>query len=256
MTHSIEVSEEAGVRYLHFGSEWVQGAMRVARPYGLELEYTRDMAVLLGLRADADWPRRLLQVGLGAASITKHVQRAYPQAKQTIVEINPQVVTVAQQSFKLSLDDNTHVEIADATSWISSRPPDEKSREKRREKFDCIIVDGYDQHARFGGLGSREFYADCRERLTKRGLLILNLFGRSRGYRAQLVALDEVFAGRVLALPAIEGGNAVVAAAHGETVALDLVEIHANARAAEIPERQLAATMARLRVATAMRVAL
>ena len=26
----IEVSEEAGVRYLHFGSDWVQGAMRIA----------------------------------------------------------------------------------------------------------------------------------------------------------------------------------------------------------------------------------
>ena len=29
--NSIDVSEAAGVRYLHFGSEWVQGAMRIAR---------------------------------------------------------------------------------------------------------------------------------------------------------------------------------------------------------------------------------
>ncbi len=40
---SIEISEERGVRYLHFGSHWIQGAMRVARPWALELEYTRDM---------------------------------------------------------------------------------------------------------------------------------------------------------------------------------------------------------------------
>jgi spermidine synthase len=38
---SIEISEERGVRYLHFGSPWVQGAMRIARPWALELEYTR-----------------------------------------------------------------------------------------------------------------------------------------------------------------------------------------------------------------------
>ena len=34
---------DAGVRYLHFGSEWVQGAMRIRRPFALELAYTREM---------------------------------------------------------------------------------------------------------------------------------------------------------------------------------------------------------------------
>ena len=28
----IDVSEEAGVRYLHFSQEWIQGAMRIQRP--------------------------------------------------------------------------------------------------------------------------------------------------------------------------------------------------------------------------------
>jgi len=28
----ITLSEEGGIRYLHFGSPWIQGAMRIARP--------------------------------------------------------------------------------------------------------------------------------------------------------------------------------------------------------------------------------
>ena len=48
----IEVSEEAGVRYLHFGSDWVQGAMRIARPWSLELDYTREMMTCLLLRPE------------------------------------------------------------------------------------------------------------------------------------------------------------------------------------------------------------
>ncbi|HEX4943762.1 MAG TPA: spermidine synthase, partial [Usitatibacteraceae bacterium] len=32
---SIVISEERGVRHLHFGSTWVQGAMRIARPWSL-----------------------------------------------------------------------------------------------------------------------------------------------------------------------------------------------------------------------------
>jgi spermidine synthase len=44
---NIDISEEAGVRYLHFGSSWIQGAMRIARPFALELDYTREMMVPL-----------------------------------------------------------------------------------------------------------------------------------------------------------------------------------------------------------------
>ena len=40
---SIRLSEQAGVRYLQFGPQWIQGAMRLRRPWSLELEYTRQM---------------------------------------------------------------------------------------------------------------------------------------------------------------------------------------------------------------------
>ena len=50
----ITLSEHDGVRYLHFGTEWVQGAMRVARPFALELEYTREMMLPLLLHGDED----------------------------------------------------------------------------------------------------------------------------------------------------------------------------------------------------------
>ena len=43
MNTPIDISEEAGVRYLHFGSDWVQGAMRIRKPDALELAYTREM---------------------------------------------------------------------------------------------------------------------------------------------------------------------------------------------------------------------
>ena len=64
---SIDIREEAGVRSLHFGSHWIQGAMRIARPYALELDYTRDMMLALLLRSGVRWPRHVLMIGLGAA---------------------------------------------------------------------------------------------------------------------------------------------------------------------------------------------
>src|SRR5690606_27167428 len=51
----ITISEASGIRYLHFGSEWVQGAMRLRRPNDLVIAYTQQMmAWLLLLDPDTD----------------------------------------------------------------------------------------------------------------------------------------------------------------------------------------------------------
>lgn len=218
-SHSIETSDEAGVRFLHFGSEWVQGAMRIARPWSLELEYTRELMLALALRPDNNWPQTVLQIGLGAASVTKFLYRHRPNCHQTIVEINPAVPMVAAQMFKLPQDDSRlQIEIADGIEWMADS----------RKRFDLIVVDGYDHNARFGGLGSEAFYRDCRARLSKQGLLALNLFGRSRGYAKQTENLSQAFSGRVLPLPANDEGNAIAFAAAGEPVVLDIDSLRAE----------------------------
>lgn len=245
--HSIETSEEAGVRYLHFGSEWVQGAMRIARPWSLELEYTREMAACLLLRPDADWPKRILQVGLGAASLAKFWYRHRPEAHQTILEINPAVVATAYQAFKLPRDETLiDIQIADGVEWM---------RGERRERFDCIMVDGYDHNARFGALGTAAFYRDCRRHLSRHGLLVLNLFGRTHGYRRQVQNLCEAFDDRVLALAPIEGGNAIAFAAAGEPVPLDMPTLHADAVRLQIETGiRFAGTLVRIAEAAATRL--
>jgi len=43
----VTFSEEGGVRYLHFGTEWVQGAMRLRKPDHIELEYAQQMMAWL-----------------------------------------------------------------------------------------------------------------------------------------------------------------------------------------------------------------
>ena len=68
------ISEFDGVRYLHLGTEWVQGAMRIRSPKKLELEYIqRMMAWMLWREAgslDAD-AGCAVQLGLGAGAITR-----------------------------------------------------------------------------------------------------------------------------------------------------------------------------------------
>jgi hypothetical protein len=79
------------VRYLHFGTEWVQGAMRIRKPDWPELEYAQQMMAWMLF---IEQPRAIAQLGLGAATLTKFCYRQFPQALVTAVELNPSVIAI------------------------------------------------------------------------------------------------------------------------------------------------------------------
>jgi spermidine synthase len=220
MSYPIDISEEAGVRYLHFGSLWIQGAMRIARPWHLELDYTREMMASLLMRDDARFPRNVLLIGLGAASITKFLYRNFPLARLTVVEIEPRVVAAARQFFKLPDDPKRlNIVIADGAKFIAGND----------KNYDLIMVDGFDEDARPGELDTLPFYQMCRARLNDNGILAVNLLGRSRGYAASLGRLREAFDTRALAFPSCESGNVIVLAATGEPIRIELDDLKEQA---------------------------
>lgn len=219
---SIDIREEAGVRSLHLGSEWVQGAMRIARPWSLELEYTRDMMLALLLRENRRFPRKVLLIGLGAASLTKFLYRNFPLARLTVVEIEPQVVAAARQYFKLPEDPRRlDITIGDGAEFVM----------REDNSYDLILVDGFDGKARSGELNALPFYQNCRARLSDRGLAVINLLSSSRGYKASLDRIDDAFDGRMLILPEGSCGNSIAIAAAGEPIQLTLPDIREAALA-------------------------
>lgn len=235
---SLEVSENRGVRYLHFGSELIQGAMRIARPWALELEYTRELMFPLLLRGEA-WPREVLQVGLGAASTAKFLYRNRPRARITVVELRADVVAAARACFKLPDDpQRLAIVVGDGHEYLAGS----------RRAFDFILVDGFDAEGRAGMLDSAPFYLACRQRLRDRGLLALNLIDRGRGVKAAIARIADAFDGNILALPRAGGGNTIVlAAADG---AIDLPDAQGLAAAVQALKTRtgldLSPTVARL----------
>ncbi|MCC7326247.1 MAG: fused MFS/spermidine synthase [Burkholderiales bacterium] len=220
-TAPILASERAGVRYLHFGSRLIQGAMRIARPSALELEYTRDMMFPLLLRSGGGWPRSVLLIGLGAASLTRFLYRHRPRAAQTVVEIEPAVIAVAQQYFKLPAQSaRLRIEIADGSDFVASS----------KQRFDLILVDGYDAKGRTGMLDTLPFYCNCVARLSERGALAANLMTRHHGIGGSLDRLRAAFTGRALPLPKCASGNVVIVAAGGDAVDIPGIELARRAR--------------------------
>lgn len=220
MSFSIDIREKDGLRTLHFDSDRVQGAMRVAQPYELALEYTRVM--MSGLLMRDAFPRRILLIGLGAGSQAKFMYRHCPQAQLTTLEIAPRVAETARQHFELPDDpERMEIVVGDGAEYIRSTD----------RIFDLILVDGFNQHAHPGNLNTLPFYQACRARLGAQGLLAVNLIGLSQGYKGGFAHVEAAFDQRALLFPACKSGNTIAFAATGEAIDLTLAELGSRAQA-------------------------
>jgi len=202
----VNFSDWGDIRYLHLGTEWVQGSMKLDAPFEIELEYVqRMMAWLLFFDPASVAKRHAMQLGLGAASLTKFCRKTL-RMRTTAVELNPQVVAACRGWFKLPADDaKLEVVIADAAAEI--RQP------RWLGTVDALQVDLYDHEAAAPVLDSEAFYADCRALLTEDGVMTVNLFGRSSSYERSLEKITAAFgADAVWAFKPTREGNTVVLA--------------------------------------------
>jgi len=202
----VNFSDEGPIRHLHLDSIWIQGSMLVDEPTVLVHEYIqRMMAWLLFVDPASVSKRQALQLGLGAASLTKFCHKVV-RMKTTAVEINPQVVAACRGWFKLPQDNGRlQVVLADAAQEIKLP--------RWQGAVDALQVDLYDQEAAGPVLDSAEFYADCRKVLTDHGCMTVNLFGRSSSFQKTVDKLAEAFGKEALwAFKATREGNTVVLA--------------------------------------------
>ena len=216
----VTLSELDGVRYLHFGTEWVQGAMRIRKPDWPELEYAQQMmAWMLWNHA----PRRITQLGLGTGALTKFCYKNFAEAQVTAVELNPSVIGICHSMFKLpGNDERLHVVEMDAMDYVTDPA--------NHGTLDALQVDLYDATARGPVLDTPEFYQACAACLNDDGIMTVNLFGDHPSYAKNLKAMKFAFP-QVVSLPEVHDGN-VVAIAFKTRRAID-VEALAG-RAAQI----------------------
>ncbi|AKU24168.1 spermidine synthase [Massilia sp. NR 4-1] len=216
----VTLSEQDGVRYLHFGTEWVQGAMRIRKPDWPELEYAQQMmAWMLWIAV----PQRIVQLGLGTATLTKFCYKQFPQAEVTAVELNPSVIAICASMFKLPENDaRLQVLEMDALDFVGDAA--------RHGTLDALQVDLYDATARGPVLDTPDFYKACAACLNDDGIMTVNLFGDHPSYAKNLKAMKFAF-DQVLCLPQVHDGN-VVAIAFKRARQIDYEAL--TARAAQI----------------------
>lgn len=220
---SVNTSEFDGVRYLHLGSEWVQGSMKIDKPYEIDLEYVqRMMAWLLFMEPQSIPDKHAMQLGLGSGALTKFCNKRMG-LQTTAIELNPQVVAACRLWFKLPKDSSTlSVILADAQEVVS--------HDHWRGQIDALQVDLYDQEAAAPVLDSEGFYKGCQSLLTPEGVMTVNLFGKNSQFEASLEKIKSAFPKGVVWCfkPTKEGNTVVLAQNHSVTLSREELESRAD----------------------------
>ena len=234
----VTFSEEGGVRFLHFGTWWVQGAMRINKPDFIELEYAQQMMAGL-LFLDPNDKRlnqsnkksnnrsnhqsfHMVQLGLGTGALTKFAHKAFPKAKVTAIDLNPAVIVAARVMFQLP-PPNKNLEIiqGDALKYVTSK--------KNSESIDLLQVDLYDATARGPALSSPEFYQGCYDSLKSPGVMTVNLFGNHKSFKTNIKNICNAFNNRVLVFQQVHDCNVVVMAFKGPHLEVNWKDVKARA---------------------------
>jgi spermidine synthase len=195
------IDEFEGVRFLHLGTSWVQGAMRLSKPDAIELEYVQMMMMWTLFVQN---PRHVVQLGLGSAALTKFCYQRFPAARVTAVELNPNVIAICRALFGLPENDaRLDVREMNALDFVLDRA--------NHGTVDALQVDLYDEQARGPVLDTPEFYQGCFDCLAEGGIMTTNVFGEVANYDKNLLAMEQVF-DAVVWLPEVHDANIVVLA--------------------------------------------
>ena len=163
-------------------------------------------------------PKKLLLLGGGACTLPKALQEEFPDLIMDVVELDAQLLEIAQQHFDFHPNASTRLHVADMREFLS----------RTDETYDVIILDVY-THAQIPRQAQTvELAAELAQHLSENGAIAMNVIsgfiGRaSEQLRRQTAALKESFT-VVEVFPASRGlsmwlgQNFVVTATHNTSL--------------------------------------
>lgn len=150
----------------------------------LGFRYARLMASIIEVQTGGA-PVDALFIGGGGFTIPRWLH-ATQGGSSVVLELDPTLVTVAEERLGLVKDDWLRIEIGDARLTLRREIPG---------SFDVVVGDAFSSMAVPWHLTTQEFLEEIRDKLTPDGMYIMNVIDRSsaRFVHAQLQTLAMVF---------------------------------------------------------------
>lgn len=189
------------------GSGVVQSELNLRDPLNLVDPYTQSALLAL---LWTPYPERIYTTGLGGGSLATALHYHLPNTQIDCIEIDPMVVRAAAQCFGFRTDDRLRLGIDDGRDWLAKTadaPP-----------YDVLILDafldnGYSPYA----MATREFAELCAQRLSRAGVMVVNLLYLGNFYLERIRSLAAVF--EHVYLLSMGEDNDLVFASHSPLVA-------------------------------------
>ncbi|MBW1810212.1 MAG: fused MFS/spermidine synthase [Deltaproteobacteria bacterium] len=192
----IYVVDEGDLRYLRYdgpnGDD--QSVISISDPGAVPMDYIRDALLGLALVPNIE---QVLMIGLGAGTFTTFLFHQLPKVKIDAVEINPVVVRLAKDFFRLPSDPCYRIHKQDGRKFIESS----------RIKYDLIFIDAYTGLDLVPKqLAGEDFFKLVKAHLVHNGLAIINLSVEEKQEEKVWQAFKNVF-GKTLCLETAEQDN-------------------------------------------------
>ena len=204
--HQVQVIDELGTRILSFNGTR-ETKMSLANPLQGHFEYTEYFHMPWVWNRDIG---RVLMLGLGGGSIQRAYQHYYTNVAVDTVEIDPVVVKVAKEYFKVTETPTLKIHNQDGRMFLN----------RTTNSYDVILLDAYTK-GRYGSsipphLTTKEFFTLASSHLNTNGVLAYNVIGDIQDSRPEIVGalyrtLKQVFP-QVYAFPAGSSMNVVLVA--------------------------------------------
>ncbi len=161
---SIEIREWQHFRWLHIGDNSVQALMHLDNPEHLALP---NIQALLAVLLFCPAPKRLLNLGLGGASLERFLDSNFPELVIKSVEFNEQVIQLAKNYF--NLPDAVDIVHDSAEHFVSIE----------EDIYNIILCDIFVADKQDSCLYKDGFYADIYKCTDENGVLAINILPES-----------------------------------------------------------------------------
>jgi len=212
----IKVTESGSTRTLWFvrdnGQEVIETMVNMARPHDLVIEYTQFM---FASYAFVPKQTRVLIVGLGGGSMVHFLKRYDVNLKVDVVEIDPVIVQVADELFKVKSEGNVKIFTKDAFEYLKDT----------KETYDVIYMDAFLKPSGKTtspgvplDLQTVDFYRNTQKKLTPGGVMVFNL-NDNPGIKSDLKNIRDALAQSYEFKLSRDSGFIVVGATHEKRLA-------------------------------------
>lgn len=178
----------------------------------LPVTYTRYMTAALAYVKDAT---DIVEIGSGGGRTSAYLSQSNPDVMMTTVELDPEVLRLADKYFGLKNSENLNIVEQDGRIFLT----------RNKDTFDAIIVDAYRGPFVPFHLLTQQFYQLTAKRLNDGGVLVQNIEPSTMLFDAAITTISSVF-DHVDLYDA--QGNIVVIAYNGEEKSYQEIEERAT----------------------------